>query len=87
MELNPSCFSMIETAIRISGKTIDAETIDKIIEYGKVHLDKPVKLMDGIEDVLEKLKNKYRLVMATKGDLLDQERKLNKSWKIAARRK
>ncbi len=71
--------SMIETAIRISGKTIDAETIAKIIEYGKVHLDKPVKLMDGIEDVLEQLKNKYRLVMATKGDLLDQERKLNKS--------
>jgi putative hydrolase of the HAD superfamily len=35
--------------------------------------------MDGVEDVLQQLKGSYRLVMATKGDLLDQERKLKKS--------
>jgi putative hydrolase of the HAD superfamily len=71
--------SMIETAIRITDKQISNEALEKIIGYGREHLDKPVELIDGVEEVLQKLKGKYRLVMATKGDLLDQERKLKKS--------
>jgi putative hydrolase of the HAD superfamily len=71
--------SMIETAIRITDKSIPNDAIEKIIEYGQELLNKPVDLMDGVEDVLQLLKGKYRLVMATKGDLLDQERKLKKS--------
>jgi putative hydrolase of the HAD superfamily len=71
--------SMIETAIRITDKSIPNEAIEKIIGYGQELLNKPVDLMDGVEDVLRQLKGKYRLVMATKGDLLDQERKLKKS--------
>jgi putative hydrolase of the HAD superfamily len=71
--------SMIETAIRITDKSIPNEAIDQIIGYGQELLNKPVDLMDGVEDVLQHLKGKYRLVMATKGDLLDQERKLKKS--------
>jgi putative hydrolase of the HAD superfamily len=71
--------SMIETAIRISDHTIKPEVINKIISFGKEMLDKPVQKMDGVVEVLEKLKNRYRLVVATKGDLLDQERKLKKS--------
>jgi putative hydrolase of the HAD superfamily len=70
---------MIETAIRITDKSIPNEAIDQIIGYGQELLNKPVDLMDGVEDVLQHLKGKYRLVMATKGDLLDQERKLKKS--------
>jgi putative hydrolase of the HAD superfamily len=71
--------SMIETAIHITDKSIPNEDIEKIIGYGQELLNKPVDLMDGVVDVLQQLKGKYRLVMATKGDLLDQERKLNKS--------
>lgn len=71
--------SMIETAIRISDKTIGIEVIEKIIEFGRELLDKPIEKLDGVEEVLDVLKRKYRLVVATKGDLLDQERKLNKS--------
>jgi len=71
--------SMIEAAIRISDKTISLSTIEKIIEYGQELLDKPIQKLDGVEDVLIRLKEKYRLVVATKGDLLDQERKLKKS--------
>lgn len=71
--------SMIETAIRITDKTITNEALEKIIEYGQELLNKPVDLMDVVEEVLHQLKGKYRLVMATKGDLLDQERKLKKS--------
>lgn len=72
--------SMIETAMRITDKTIPVSAIDTIIGYGKELLEKPVEIIDGVEDVLKQLKEKkYRLVMATKGDLLDQERKLKKS--------
>ncbi len=71
--------SMIETAIRITDKNVKAATIEKIIGFGQQLLEKPVLLIDGVDDVLKSLKPKYRLVMATKGDLLDQERKLKKS--------
>ncbi|PZR34933.1 MAG: HAD family hydrolase, partial [Azospira oryzae] len=71
--------SMIETAIRISDKTIPAVAIERIMEYGQDLLRKPVQLIDDVEEVLMALKPKYKLVMATKGDLLDQERKLIKS--------
>ena len=42
-------------------------------------IEMPVELLDGIEEVLENLSKKYRLLVLTKGDLLDQERKLEKS--------
>jgi putative hydrolase of the HAD superfamily len=72
--------SMIETAMQITDGTIPVSAIEKIIGYGKELLEKPVEIIDGVEDVLKNLKEKkYRLVLATKGDLLDQERKLKKS--------
>lgn len=71
--------SMIETAIRITDQKIDAASLEKIIAFGKELLDQPIELMDGVEHVLKTLQPRYRLVMATKGDLLDQERKLRKS--------
>jgi putative hydrolase of the HAD superfamily len=49
------------------------------LELGKEMLEKPIELLDGVEEVLQQLQGKYRLVVATKGDLLDQERKLKKS--------
>lgn len=71
--------SMIETVVRITGQHLQAAHIEKVLQLGKDMLDKPVALLDGVESVLQALGNKYRLVVATKGDLLDQERKLRKS--------
>jgi putative hydrolase of the HAD superfamily len=71
--------SMIEAAIQISNHQLPAEAIVKIIDFGKELLEKPIALLDGVEDVLAALKRNYKLVVATKGDLLDQERKLEKS--------
>lgn len=71
--------SMVEAAIRITSGTLSVEIIDKILDLGKSLLNEPIELLDGVEDVLENLQGKYRLVVATKGDLLDQERKLRKS--------
>lgn len=70
---------MIETVSIISNNTASLELINKTIEIGHELLQKPVELLDGVTETLENLKGKYRLVVATKGDLLDQERKLKKS--------
>ena len=71
--------SMIEAAMKISNNTISIEAIEKIVQYGKDLLEKPVDLLDGVTETLEALSGKYKLVVATKGDLLDQRRKLHNS--------
>ena len=71
--------SLIETALRISNHNAPVHIIDKIIDLGKKQLEKPVILLDGVENVLKELSPDYKLIVATKGDLLDQERKLQKS--------
>jgi putative hydrolase of the HAD superfamily len=71
--------SMIETAMSVSQHTISLDVIEKIIGYGKDLLARPIELLDGVDEVLQELKGRYRLVVATKGDLLDQERKLKNS--------
>lgn len=77
--IKPFTLSLIEAAIKVTKGNLQTELLEKLIEKGKVMLQEPVELLDGIEKTLEQLSRKYRLVMATKGDLLDQERKLIKS--------
>ncbi|NVJ88691.1 MAG: HAD family hydrolase [Flavobacteriaceae bacterium] len=71
--------SMIECALELSNYQIGQKTIQTILQIGKDMLEKPIELLDGVEEVLIKLHKKYKLIVATKGDLLDQERKLEKS--------
>jgi putative hydrolase of the HAD superfamily len=71
--------SMVEMALEISNHNVSQKTIHDILNIGKNMLEKPVELLDGVEEVLKHLSKKYRLILATKGDLLDQERKLEKS--------
>lgn len=72
--------SIIETALRISNNRVTQSTLEKIIEIGKGLLNHPIVLLEGVKEVLEKLYNKeFKLIVATKGDLLEQERKLEKS--------
>lgn len=71
--------SMIEAAMKISNNTLSMEVIEKIIQYGKELLEKPIELLDGVEDTLKTLHGKYKLVVATKGDLKDQRSKLHRS--------
>lgn len=70
---------MIETANRISENTVPIEIINQIIALGHELLLKPIELLPGVTETLTQLKGNYRLVVATKGDLLDQERKLKNS--------
>ena len=71
--------SMIESALDLSNNQISQETISQILDLGKKMISHPVELLDGVEEVLSQLVDKYRLIVLTKGDLLDQERKLEKS--------
>jgi putative hydrolase of the HAD superfamily len=71
--------SMIETALKVSDNTISIEAIERIIGFGKELLNEPIELLDNVEEVLAALQQHYRIVVATKGDLLDQETKLKKS--------
>lgn len=71
--------SMVESALDLSNQKISQQTILQILELGKKMIEQPVEILDGVEEVLENLQSKYRLIVMTKGDLLDQERKLEKS--------
>ncbi len=71
--------SMLETAIRVSIGQIGTDKLNLIIMLGKELIDKPVELLEGVSDVLDSLQGRCKLILATKGDLLDQERKLKKS--------
>tara|TARA_B110000003_G_scaffold266026_1_gene292504 strand:- start:15916 stop:16608 length:693 start_codon:yes stop_codon:yes gene_type:complete len=71
--------SMIECALKLSNYTISQVVIDDLLKIGKDMVEKPVELFEGVENVLKKLHENYKLIVASKGDLLDQERKLEKS--------
>lgn len=71
--------SMIETAIEVSGGSVTTEVIGEILKLGHTMHDHPVVMLPGVVDTLRKLSGQYRLVLITKGDLFDQERKLAQS--------
>jgi len=71
--------SMIETAVELTEGKIRGNEIQKIIDLGKEVLNYPIELLDGIEEVLVKLKPHYQLMILTKGDLFDQEGKIARS--------
>ncbi|WP_111637099.1 HAD family hydrolase [Marinomonas shanghaiensis] len=71
--------SMIETAIELTEGRITGNEIHEIIQLAKCMLASPVELLPDIKSVLEQLKGQYRLLVITKGDLLDQESKLARS--------
>ncbi len=72
--------SMIETALDITKGKVDSIDLNRIIEMGRGLINEDIVLLEGVEETLKTLSAKgYKLIVATKGDLLDQERKLRKS--------
>ena len=69
----------IETAIALTQGKIGASEIDGILVLGREMLAHPVELLEGVADVVSELAKKHTLLLITKGDLRDQERKLAKS--------
>lgn len=71
--------SMVESALNLTNHQLSGHVIDKILQIGKDLLQKPVELLPDVEEVLKELNGKYKLIVATKGDLKDQHRKLHDS--------
>jgi putative hydrolase of the HAD superfamily len=71
---------LIETAIQVTDGRISTAEIHELIAIGKAMLDSPVELLDGAREAVEHIGAAgYRLLLVTKGDLLDQEGKIARS--------
>lgn len=71
--------SMIETAIEITNGKVPGEVIHEILDAGRDMLSHPIEILPHVETTLDALKQDHKLVLITKGDLLDQTRKLEQS--------
>lgn len=71
--------SMIETAIDITDGAVPARVIGDILAAGREMLEHPVEPGPGVAETLKALNGDYKLILVTRGDLFDQERKLNAS--------
>lgn len=71
--------SMIETAIEITEARAPASLIAEILAFAREMVAHPVHTLPGVRETLESLKESFRLLLITKGDLFDQERKLAQS--------
>ena len=69
----------IETAIALTAGKISANEIDGLLVLGREMLAHPIELLEGVAEVVEELAKQHTLLLITKGDLRDQERKLAKS--------
>ena len=71
--------SMIETAIEVTEKRVPAAVIAELIAAGQEMLQHPIELLPHAQEAVEEISASHRVLLITKGDLLDQERKLAQS--------
>jgi putative hydrolase of the HAD superfamily len=71
--------SLIETAVSLTGGKISGHEVQQIVNLAHEMIDAPVKLLPGVAETLPRLAEQQRLLLLTKGDILDQERKLERS--------
>lgn len=71
--------SMIETAIEVTDDRVPASVIRQLVEAGQDMLAHPIELLPHAREAVEAVTDRYRVVLITKGDLIDQERKLAQS--------
>ena len=71
--------SMIETAIEVTNEQVPASVIRELIEVGQDMLRHPIELLPHARAAVEAMTDRYSVLLITKGDLLDQERKLAQS--------
>ena len=71
--------SMIETAVEVTNGQVSAAVIAEILSFGRQMLQNPVETLPHVKETLDALAGQYRILLITKGDLFDQERKLAQS--------
>ncbi|MBJ3783525.1 HAD-IA family hydrolase [Devosia sediminis] len=68
--------SMIETALELTDHKVPGRVIAELLASGRELLDFPLETLPYVDQALGELQQRYRLILITKGDLFDQERKL-----------
>jgi putative hydrolase of the HAD superfamily len=68
--------SMVETAIDVTDGRVPGHVIRHVLKAGRAMLRHPIAPMAGARETLEALAASHTLILITKGDLIDQERKL-----------
>jgi putative hydrolase of the HAD superfamily len=71
--------SLIETAIEVTEGALPGAAVQQVLDLGKLLLDHPVTLLDGVFEAVDALTDRYRVALITKGDLLHQESKVARS--------
>ena len=71
--------SMIETAIEVTDEKVPSSVISQLLAAGQDMLQHPIELLPHAMDAVEAVAGDYQVLLVTKGDLLDQERKLAQS--------
>jgi putative hydrolase of the HAD superfamily len=71
--------SLVETAIEVTDGRIPGRDLQAVLDLGKVLIDHPVELLDGVREAVDALTDRYRVMVITKGDLLHQETKVARS--------
>ncbi len=71
--------SLVETAIEVTDGRIPGADLQAILELGKVLMDHPVDLLEGVAEAVDALTDRHRVMVITKGDLLHQETKVVRS--------
>ncbi|MGH7543524.1 MAG: HAD family hydrolase [Gemmatimonadota bacterium] len=71
--------SMVETAVELTEGRITGVEIQKVVELGRAMIQAPIELLDGVHETVVSLAERHELVIVTKGDLLEQESKVERS--------
>jgi putative hydrolase of the HAD superfamily len=71
--------SMIQTAVEVSRGEVRGEQLLQIIEWIKAMLAEEKPLLPGVEQVVSELAQEHTLMVLTKGDLTEQQGKLDGS--------
>ena len=71
--------SMIETAIEVTDGQVPTSVLRTLIELGRDMTAHPIEILPGVRETLEQIAARHRIILITKGDLLDQEQKLARS--------
>lgn len=71
--------SMVEAAVQLTGGRIAADEIHDIVQLGKTMIQAPVDLLEGVEETLAAVTGRFRVILITKGDIVDQSSKIERS--------
>jgi putative hydrolase of the HAD superfamily len=71
--------SMLETAVEISNEQVTGREVTEILRVGRQMLEESIRLFDHVEETLEILAKRKKLMVITKGDLVEQEARIARS--------